>query len=346
MATEKGFDFLYSQLMRSKVSPKWLWFLVILAATSYFILDPGGKPYVEVSGGQVAFELPNFNSCEVTLRSPVRLLSCRVSDANQPSLQSSNAPSTTPVTHGVKVIHVRNPAHSPGSAGPRQLVTISVESRAKIQIENISVDEQPLALAAFFKTNLKSNGDYVRFRYIRKILADVLFDWNDTISNWVLTAAFFVAVILATKVFGMEIRAYLYSGKQFKKHLVSVARVENFDTKAARRDGLDKYTAEWSYWDTGFRYVQALGPALGFVLTVGSLVQALHASSASADLEGFLAGIHVAMTSTFLGLVLRIVALEGARVNDVLLGKAEVILSSPSDSPQPELGLEQGKGII
>jgi hypothetical protein len=46
------------------------------------------------------------------------------------------------------------------------------------------------------------------------------------------------------------------------------------------------------------------------------------------NLDAFMSGIHIAMVSTFLGLLLRIIALEGARVNDALLVKAQITLST------------------
>jgi biopolymer transport protein ExbB/TolQ len=84
----------------------------------------------------------------------------------------------------------------------------------------------------------------------------------------------------------------------------------------------------YSWVLTQIRFLQALGPALGFILTVSSLVQALHPASllGSKGLDGFLSGIHVAMISTFLGLLIRIIALEAARVNDELLIRADLRL--------------------
>jgi len=85
-----------------------------------------------------------------------------------------------------------------------------------------------------------------------------------------------------------------------------------------RQQASDKFAALWLKRDTWFQHLQLLGPALGFLLTVSSLIEALNPLRSGNDLEGFLAGIHVALISTFLGLLLRLVALEGARVNDKL----------------------------
>ena len=64
-------------------------------------------------------------------------------------------------------------------------------------------------------------------------------------------------------------------------------------------------------------------------------MEALHPALASAnDLSGFLAGIHVAMISTFLGLLTRLVAMEGSRVNDKLLERADLRLLGAEGRPQ------------
>jgi biopolymer transport protein ExbB/TolQ len=51
-------------------------------------------------------------------------------------------------------------------------------------------------------------------------------------------------------------------------------------------------------------------------------------SGAGTDLDTFLNGIHVAMIATFIGLLLRLLALEAARVNLLLLRRAFVLLSA------------------
>jgi hypothetical protein len=48
--------------------------------------------------------------------------------------------------------------------------------------------------------------------------------------------------------------------------------------------------------------------------------------------------MHVAMVSTFMGLFVRIAALEGARVNDALWSKADRILSH--ESPAAKTSIE------
>ena len=54
-------------------------------------------------------------------------------------------------------------------------------------------------------------------------------------------------------------------------------------------------------------------------MTAASLIYSL--SSSKVDVQLLLGGMHIAMVSTFLGLLLRIVALEGERVSVQLLAR-------------------------
>jgi biopolymer transport protein ExbB/TolQ len=105
-----------------------------------------------------------------------------------------------------------------------------------------------------------------------------------------------------------------------------------------RRNNLDKCNETWYSRDRTFLFMQALGPAVGFILTVSSLVGALHpALRSSNNLDGFLTGIHVAMISTFIGLLLRIIALWGERFNNELYERALLRLPAESE-PNPKEG--------
>jgi biopolymer transport protein ExbB/TolQ len=112
----------------------------------------------------------------------------------------------------------------------------------------------------------------------------------------------------------------------------NIAKSEKVSKKEGSADAFDKYAAHWAQLDKRFQFLQALGPAVGFILTVSSLVEALHPALLTAnDLDAFLKGIHVAMIATFVGLLLRLVALEAARVNDKLLARADTLLALPQD---------------
>jgi biopolymer transport protein ExbB/TolQ len=138
----------------------------------------------------------------------------------------------------------------------------------------------------------------------------------------------FGIIFLIWKLILMATKAYLFMDNSFKNHIIESLHIQNILIEKQCQAAQDEYLAYWWKWDVRFRYLQAIGPALGFIMTVTSLVQALYPQVTTAhNLDEFFRGIHVALISTFLGLLLRVIALEGARVNDILLRRADLILS-------------------
>ena len=126
----------------------------------------------------------------------------------------------------------------------------------------------------------------------------------------------------------MEWTAYFCGKTTFERDLASclgTKSISKLDTNQ-RRDALDKYSTLWESWDGGFCFWQMLGPAIGFILTVSSLILAFFTVRNTNDLDSFTRGLNVAMVSTFLGLLLRIVSLEAERVNFRLLIRADLCL--------------------
>jgi hypothetical protein len=198
------------------------------------------------------------------------------------------------------------------------------------------VDGKRLKLKEVFRDNVKSvRAEMVRARYIRTGVADWVYKLNDQGSNWVLTCMFCGMVLLVGKVGLMEFDAHVINEGAFRRRLVAAVKRVNIDLERSPEAALDFFAARWAEWESRFRYLQALGPAVGFILTVSSLIQALHpAVQAANDLEEFLRGVHVAMVSTFLGLALRLLAIEGARVNDAILARAELEVMA-AEKPKP-----------
>jgi hypothetical protein len=73
-----------------------------------------------------------------------------------------------------------------------------------------------------------------------------------------------------------------------------------------------------------FRFLQVFGPAVGFILTISSLIAALHPSiQKQQDISAFFGSIQVAMVSTFIGLFIRIIGIFSQRANDKLFDRAD-----------------------
>ena len=344
--TERLSSFLY----KIKVALKFAPLLAVIAATCLYIFNLGNKPYLSVPGSSFKMDLPHFHHCVITFLEPLKIDHYGISGLSDPNASgSTNTIVETQVGAEVMSLLIKNPLSDlEGSAAlssSNQFTVIAYTSSIETHISGISIDGNPVDLKVFFKNNVKSFGArLVRFRYIRKDLAEIIFRLNDAVSNWVLTAMFFTVSWLVIKTAIMEIRAYLYSEERFKRYICSFLGVDDIRDTKHYRGLLDKYIAQWHTTDSRLKFMQALGPAVGFIFTVTSLIEALHPATRSADnLDSFLTGIHVAMISTFLGLLLRLVALEAARVNDLLLDRADSVkFTEKVESLQSEPELQVG----
>lgn len=343
------YEYLYSSFMRLKAPSKLITVLAIILATCWYILNPTGSPYISVPGNRLFFEIPLFKECMITFRNPLSINQYWVMKVNNLNYDTSSAMPINSISIGKNVasLTIKNPYYTnQKTENKTQLYRVGIDSKLSLgfEIEAISIDNHPIEIQFFFKNNLQTKGDYIRLRYIRKDLADIIFLINDPFSNWILTLIFFGIVLLIVRLVKMEVRAYICSDKCFEKYLVTFLNIQDMNLEKYRLDAWDKYAAYWAQWDTWFRYLQAFGPASGFILTVSSLIQALHPIvDASNNIDEFLRGIHVAMISTFLGLLLRIIALEGSRVNDLLLSRTDLLLTKTKNKSQLD-SLQSFKG--
>lgn len=329
-------EFIYSLVFKLKAPLRFLPILAVILATGWYVLDPMGKPYIRVPGNYLALDLRQFRRCEITFKDPVPIKSfgiSKVAEDTDASQKGAVAIKRTQVEQRIKILVIENPYYQPtqlvNNLKTLYHVRVYIGPSLHSDIEAVSLDGNSVDLKLFSKGQLKVPAEFVRFKRLREDLADILFRLNDPVSNWILTLMFFGIIALTIKLFGMEVRAYFYSDPRFDEYLAKTFDVDNLAKKGTSEDAFDLYAAYWASLDKRFQFLQALGPAVGFILTVSSLVQALNpALRATNDIDSFLKGIHVAMIATFLGLLTRLVALEAARINDKLLSRADVRLAA------------------
>jgi hypothetical protein len=323
-------------LEKRRVGPRMAPLLVAVCVTCVFILT--GKPHISVPGDRFVFELPPFRRCSVTFVDPVYIESYVVgyrTKASRPVPGSRKAVDAETLT-----LTIENPQAQPSATASNEVFVVTVEGvhAVSAEIASVSVDGKPVELRKFDRSNLQGVHQYVRLNYIRTILAELLYKLNDPVSNWVLTFMFVWCLLLFNQVVWVAVAAHLYQDKAFDKYLARSWGIRNLRDKAQRDNNENRCNAEWYSLHRSFHFLQALGPAVGFILTVSSLVGALHpALRSSNNLDAFLTGIHVAMISTFIGLLMRIIALWGERFNNELYDRALLRLPAESE-PNPKGG--------
>jgi hypothetical protein len=345
-----------------KKIPEWIWkkiavlvkvpravagILTVLILTCLIIFC--NSRYVSVPGSVVSLRLGQFERCKITFKNDLSFdnyeIGHNIAMTNfVPGFQTNTINLVQPLKPYIsstliitnlwylqqKVVANTFPAYD---------VNIFTVGSIRCDITAFSIDDEPVNLKEFIKHNLgNQKSEYVHLRYIRKDLAQIIYRWNDEVSNWILTGLAAGMWLFLILLLNMERKTFT-TDKYFVKGLEKLLKMKiKVPSKPEQQQiAYDRFHDICAQWNSRFIFLQALGPALGFILTVSSLIASLDPatfSGAGTDLDAFLNGIHVALVSTFLGLLLRILALEAARVNLLLLRRAHVILSvikSPSE---------------
>jgi hypothetical protein len=309
--------------------------LVALVLTCSYILP--GKPRISVPGDRIVFELPPFRRCSVTFVQPVVIESYVVASRTQTAgLPDSPPGSRKLVGAQILTLVIENPQAQtqPSRTASNGVFVVTIEGihAVSAEIASISVDDKSIGLRTFQDNNLKGVHQYLRCNYIRTPLADLLYTINDPVSNWVLTFMLAWCALVFLQVVHIASAARLYHNKAFDKYLAKSWGIGDVNDRKHYEDNQSRCDAGWDSLHRWFHFLQALGPAVGFILTVSSLIAALHPTSRSSNnLDAFLVGIHVAMISTFLGLLLRIIALWGERFSNEVYERA--LLRLPAEPP-------------
>ncbi len=333
-----------SGLSKIKAPPGWAVLLGITLASCWYILNLTGESFISVPEIELRLELPFFQRLEMEFTKPVHIKSCIL---GRPEIYTRVKPASAKTGHDMAVegalttLKLEN--YYTNQLGPLnqivQPMTISLASGDHVEIARVSIDEQPVALEKFLELHLKNKASITRIRYFRHAFAQILLPLNDVISNWVLTFGFFWTVWTCAGVIMMELKAYVYPSSLFVDHIKSASGEKDLAAAAARKRASDRCADLWSRRDTRYKYQQALGPAAGFIMTVASLIYSL--SSSKVDVQLLIGGMHIAMVSTFLGLFLRIAALEGERVSFRLFEREVKELEALSEKePETELAAQ------
>lgn len=155
--------------------------------------------------------------------------------------------------------------------------------------------------------------EFRQWRSMREILSVFLTKYNDAIADHVLAFSFAFLVYLI--VFRYSIIRYVIfrinHSSDPKKYVYE--RYRSPDSSSI----LELVESRWDKQGLFASIVEVVGPSLGFLFTVTSLISALAPLGGDAPaLAEFLNAIRIALVSTFLGLTARIVAIFIQRAND------------------------------
>jgi hypothetical protein len=146
----------------------------------------------------------------------------------------------------------------------------------------------------------------MRYALIQDKLSDFILNANEIGGNIVLAGLVLMFLWLTVLFVEGVRRVYLLSDSRLRADLLALVPAA---TEGRKQLLANMVSAQYSSVFRRLAFARVFGPATGFLLTVSSLVAALHPSAAAAqDTFRFVSSLQLALVATFMGLVVRIMA--------------------------------------
>lgn len=316
--------------------------LSIILASAIYVFYPVilNKDVIEVRQSPIIIRLPiEFNKCSINFDRDLEFGVYQLAPSKENTKKYSNDLSkSTNINRTTNLLTIENNLNK--SALQKLKVSnvdiyISAIINHPVLIQSIKVDGTKKNLKSFYDKNLRIiNKKYINREYIRKDISILLLKYNDSISNYILTFLTISLFPLSLYLLILCTRLYIYSQNYFRifikrNYSISDSAIHESITNAHNQYGID-----FSKRKSWFRFLQILGPAIGFALTISSLIAGLNPTLQQAqDISIFFESIQIAMISTFIGLIIRIIAIFSDRVNDKLFFRGDNIFLQLKNSP-------------
>ncbi|MBD3230248.1 MAG: hypothetical protein GF329_18865 [Candidatus Lokiarchaeota archaeon] len=210
--------------------------------------------------------------------------------------------------------------------GQNVLIDIITESD-NISINRAMINGSLVMLKDFSYNNIRNKNTRIKnVKLIREDIAGVLLGTNETIGNYILT---FLTVLILPITYLLLRKLFLFAfASRFRISILKFIKKNELDADDARIE----YGGNFIIEEKLFVFLSIVGPALGFILTISSLIAGLHPSLLTPDKIGhFFEAIQLAMVSTLIGLIIRFESISMLAINRQLLAKFESILNEIKD---------------
>ena len=297
--------------------------LVILTLIYIFGQAIIGKEVIEVGQSPIIIKLPvKFDKCQINFDRDIRIGSYHIFPFNQKK--------TTIFSHK-KIDSTSNLLIIENNLQKLKVdylqIHISATINYPVMIQNIIVDSSKINLKNFYDNNLLIlKKKYVDREYIRKDISLLLLKYNDTISNYILTFLTISLIPLSSYCLFLWVRLYIYSESYFKRSIEKNYSINSSINQDEIINAHNQCGIDFTKKNSWFRFLQIFGPAIGFALTISSLIAGLHPTlQTTQDISIFFESIQIAMISTFIGLIIRLISLLSQRANNKLFFRADEI---------------------
>jgi len=264
----------------------------------------------------------DFKNCFIVFKSEVDVIAYEIALHRQKDERKPTIIKTVVVDEKRFSLTISNPW--PQSVIINQshvMVKVFRQFSVPLEIRQVRMNGKKIPLKRFFDENLKvMDKSYVDREYMREYISLVLLKHNDSVSNYLLTFFCLSLILLIGQLLFSSFRLYFYSDQRLEKYIK-----EKYPTFQGSKQEINIcFGEDLERKDRWFRFLQILGPAFGFILTISSLIVALHPSlQVTPDIKKFFQAIQIAMVSTFVGLLIRIIAIFLQRINNKIFLRAD-----------------------
>lgn len=303
---------------------------VILTGLLY-ICDPFSKPTITINPPSKSFdlELPkDFVKCELIFKKEINIFNYSMALTSEDESGKHRSLIHQIINQKVISLPINNLIANDKTAdkdpeAKALRIKILFESSSPLEITTVFIDHKIQDNEDFYLKYLFSDNKKLRkYRYIRRDISNILLRYNDTLSNVILTILTVSLIPLFYEIIRRSYRGYI--ANNMEAYLKSEFDLSN---EEAINNTQISYGENHERRESMYRLFQIMGPAIGFTLTISSLIVGLHPSLLEVqNIKIFFETIQVAMVSTFLGLLIRIMAILLQRIDNRLLIQADDIL--------------------
>jgi len=317
-------DLIRNIIQRIKLKRSMVLFLSIVLTAFLYIGSPFNEPTIRIGLNSEFFKIKlpyNFQSCTINFKNPVFISKYSAMRSIDQNLSKSIIKQFKigQKTNELKIENLLSKNNSTGN----QEVLVFHDKMSAIEIVDVKINDEKIKIKKFYNNNLLSKFKKLhKYYFIREDLAFLILKYNDFVSNIILTI---LTIYLIPLLYELVIKIfYCVFLKRYESYLKGkYSFLNKKDFKIAEISLADKYSNN----ERRYRFLQIFGPAIGFILTISSLIAGLHPSLQKAyDIERFFENIQIAMVSTFIGLFMRILAIFLQKFDSKLFVEADNIL--------------------
>ena len=300
--------------------------LSLFIASYAFIYYPSIHPKINISGQSNHFHIAldkYFKSCEIFFDHELYLKKYLMQQSSTNEFEKNRKNFGKDINQNLKSVKVNNLFLNGKLENDSETIRInfSYQDFSELKINKIKINKKEVDIRNFYKDQFYSKKkELVDKNKITKTISNFLIKFNNPASNLIITILIFYVFILLFELF-QYLKFDLFTQSLEKKIAKKYKFLNNMEQ--VKEDFAEFYFKRSSK----YKLSQLLGPSIGFLLTISSLIVGLNPNIREIqNISLFFDSIQVAMISTFIGLAIRIIAICLQKLNKKIFIKIDAII--------------------